>query len=338
MKKVVVVGLGNFGYAVLKHLDTEYTYKRYTLTGFTRNPEVISSLQADGTHPFVSAPAPLSKQVRVVSDLQQAVSDADHIILSVSSNAIADIITKMRHFITKPATIINTAKALDHRTGEPFSRVVEGILFEQKVMYSVIVGATIAADLLQNVPLGMNVASRDKKTLTEVASLFSSRNLRLFPTTDLIGVEYASAFKNVLSIFSGLVKGLGYSLETEIFAVTQMAAEVERLVVGQFGGTHETFALSSPCWGNDIWMSCTSKTRNRELGLILGTGKPVQEVLIEMEVQKKTTEGVFTIQVLNKLTDLTQYPLLSFMFNFFEGTARLDTISSLIENRKVARQ
>ncbi len=321
MKKVSVIGLGNFGSALLNHLDRKNN-GAYSLHGYSRNKEMIQKLKKER-----------SRRVTFGSDLELAVSDADYLVFAVTSSAVPEVIQHMKNYLQEGTTIVNTAKALDYTTGKPLSVIAARLLKGIHYNYAVLVGATIAQDLLKGIPLGINVASKNPSILIELTSLFQSKNLTVLPTQDLIGAEYASAFKNVIAIFSGMMHGIGYALESEIFAMTQAAAEVENLVIYELGGKRETFILSTPCWGNDLWMSCTSNTRNRELGILLGQGLSVKNALIHMKAHNKTVEGVYTIQVLNKITDLRKYPYLQFVYDFFSEHATLHNIKELLKNK-----
>ena len=85
-----------------------------------------------------------------------------------------------------------------------------------------------------------------------------------------------------------------------------MANEIERFCVRRLGAVQRTFSIGSQCWGNDMWMSCTGGTRNRALGQLIGQGKTLDEALSIMARQKKTVEGVQTLQAIGRL--LEKYP------------------------------
>src|SRR5690606_30568015 len=143
--------------------------------------------------------------------------------------------------------------------------------------YAMLAGGTIATDLFHQEPLGADIACENEGALAKLAKVFESRNLFVYPTTDLTGVEYASAFKNVISVMAGITSGMGFSYGAETHIISRCAYEVERVVTGELGGSEETFRMNSQCWGNDLWMSCTGNTRNREFGILLGRGFSIDE-------------------------------------------------------------
>lgn len=330
IKRVGVFGLGNFGFALLHHLDKKRKSSEYTLSSFTRNLSVLESLETTGKHPLFPDASPLSQNISYLKNYESFFRDVDYLVLSVPSSAIIEVIMQNKPHFVKPFTIINTAKALNIENGEPLSRVLQKVLTGIDYSYSFLSGATIAKDIVNGVPLGMNVASEDGHVLEDVSSLFQSETLRVYPTTDLIGVEYAAAFKNVVSIFSGLLNGLQFERETEIFGISRLAYEIETLITTELGGNIKTFTLSSPCWGNDVWLSCVSNTRNRNFGKLLSQKKSVKEAFSDVESKQETVEGVVTISILRKLTSLHNYPYLQFIHDFFNDKVPLSSVKQLL--------
>lgn len=331
MKNVKILGLGNFGYALLKHFD-EKVEKNYILTGYDRDKKLIDFLKKHKKHLYLFPTILLSKDVQFEKDLKKFIKDTDILILSISSSAIAEMLEKIKGYFTKHVVLVNTAKSLEYHTGQRFSMIAKNILKGVSYKYAVFSGGTMASDLFKKEPLGTDIASDDKQTAQQMAKLFNSSNLSVYPTTDLAGVEYAGAFKNVIAILAGIVKGLGFSYGSETFIISRAANEVENMVVNDLGGRRETFLLKSQCWGNDLWMSCTGNTRNREFGILLGKGYSVDEALKFMQKQRKLVEGVHTIKVLHKISDTRKYPLLNFVAQLFAGEVKVTQIKDVIFN------
>lgn len=331
MKTIVIIGLGNFGYALLKHFDVK-NRGEYSLKAYDRNPEVIYSLINHQKHLTLFPSVRISKQVSFSSSLESVASDADYIILAVSSNAFVEVMKKLRPYLRKKVVLINTSKALEYETGERFSIITKNVLTNKYYSYALLAGGTIAKDLFKSEPLGADIACEDAGILKDLSQLFNSYNLSIYPTIDLRGVEYASAFKNVVSILAGIIKGMGFSYGSETYVISRAADEIEDLVVHKLGGKAETFKLGTQSWGNDLWMSCTGPTRNREFGELIGKYKSVKSALKQMEKKNKTVEGVYTIKALHKLADLKFYPLLNFLSNYFHGKTDLEEIKKIIFN------
>jgi len=329
MLKVSVYGLGNFGYAILKHLDTKSDLD-VSLHAYDRNKKLIQCLSKKKKHLFLHKQHKISTEVIFERNVKDLVINCDVLILAVPSYTTREVIRKIKNHINKKIIIVNTAKAIDHKTGKRLSELISQEMLDNEYHYALLAGGTIARDLFLNEPLGMDIACENKIVAKKLTKLFQAPNLSVYPTTDLVGTEYASAFKNVISILAGMIQGMNFSYGSETHIISKIAYEIEKIVVNRFGGKKETFSMKSQCWGNDLWLSCTGKTRNKEFGVLLGKGISVEDAIKEMMKQGKTIEGLYTIRVLNRIVDSKAYPLLNFLYEFIStksvGLERLRNI------------
>jgi glycerol-3-phosphate dehydrogenase (NAD(P)+) len=313
--KISVYGVGNFGFALLTHLNRrQATGKDFSLYGYDKNKELMDYLRSKRMHPLHHRNVRISTSVIFPSSSEELVADTDILILAVTSDAIGQTISDLKSHINKKLILVNTAKALDAETGLRFSVIISECLRDVRHPFSVAMfaGGTIAKDLVNREPLGVDIASEDMRTLKILKSIFAADNLRVYTTTDIRGVEYAAAFKNVVSILAGIASGLGLSYGSQTYMISRAAGEVKKLVVGKLGGKEKTFSIESQCWGNDMWMSCTGGTRNREFGILLGRGYKPGEAAAEMQERNKTVEGINTVKAVKRLIEGSEsdFPLL----------------------------
>lgn len=330
MKKILIIGLGNFGYAILKHFDVKNNGE-YKLSAWDRNKHIIESLRQNRKHPNLFPDVEVSSSITFSTQLSEIIKNSNYVIFAISSSAYSHVLKNIRIKIPENAIIINTAKALDE-SGKRFSEITKEILEKKNYTYAVFAGGTIASDLFKKEPLGIDIACSNEQRLQELSHLFNSYNLSVYPTTDVVGVEYAAAFKNIVSILAGLIRGMGYSYGSETHVISRAADELADLTVKQLGGQPKTFSMGSQAWGNDLWMSCTGKTRNKEFGERIGKGEKIDEVLKHMKQEGKTVEGIQTINVLNKIADVSKYPLLNYLNTFFNENGDLKMIEKIIFN------
>lgn len=327
--KISIYGLGNFGYAFLKHFDKKHS--DLTICGFDRDRNLTSHLEKERSHLSLHHEYKVSKDVVIAQNTKQLLEDCDILILAVPSYATREVIKKVKPYLLNNITIVNTSKALDNQTGKRLSVIVAEELGKTDYKYALFAGGTIATDLFKHEPLGATIASEDKEELPRLAKLFASPNLHVYPTTDLSGVEYASAFKNVVSILAGIIKGMGFSYGSETHIITVVADEIESIVTGHLGGNKATFSMKSQAWGNDLWMSCTGSTRNREFGILLGTGMSVSMSVSDMKKRNKTVEGINTIAILDKIVSLNDYPFLKFLHSLIvKRNIKVESIKDII--------
>jgi glycerol-3-phosphate dehydrogenase len=335
MPLVLILGLGNFGYAILKHLD-RYKSADYTIAAFDRNPEVMEKLRKSGRHARIKPRHRISSKIVLPTSLEEIFPKVDILILAVTAASVTEVMSNLNvlRSVKKKLVIINTAKALAPKTGERLETIIKKH-FLQPFSYVYLAGGTIAEDLFNSYPLGATIASENLQSLRVTEKLLASPNFRLYPTKDVAGTEYCAAFKNVVSIFAGIISGLGWPYGSETYFISRFSREVEQFVIKELKGRPTTFGMDSQCWGNDLWMSCTGNTRNRQLGYLIGKGKSVSKAIVKMKKEKKAVEGLTTINVLPKLSPhLNNYPFLNLMYQIIiKGKPVEETIQRLIEDK-----
>lgn len=313
--KISVYGLGNFGFALLTHLNRRQSDgKDFSLHGYDNNRKLSDHLRTKRMHPLHHRNVRISTSVIFSNSSEELMAETDILVLAVTSDAIKQVISDLKSHIKRELIIVNTAKALDAKTGLTFSVIISECLKDMRHPFSIAMfaGGTIASDLVNHEPLGVDIASEDRRTLKILKDIFTMDNLRVYTTTDIRGVEYAAALKNVVSILAGIVSGLGLSYGSQTHMISRAAGEVKKLVVGKLGGKEKTFSIESQCWGNDMWMSCTGSTRNREFGILLGRGYKPGEAMAEMKRRNKTVEGINTVKAVKRLIEGSEsnFPLL----------------------------
>jgi len=305
-----VYGIGNFGFAILKHLSNKkFHHKLYC---FDRNSDVLNSIFKEYRHPFLHNRYKFNKNINVCFSPSEIIGNVDLLILCVTSDAVLDIANQVKKYSKKKIIILNTAKALDKISGDLISSIFDRILNNFQYEYGMLAGGTIASDLFKQEPLGVNIATQNSKTQILLREVFSSENLRVYLSSDVIGVEYAAAFKNVIAILAGIVHGSNYSFGSETHLISRASGEVENLVVNYLGGDRATFSMDSQCWGNDLWMSCLGDSRNRKLGILIAKNNSFAKGIKKAKTLKITVEGVNSIYALEKLVGMNheKFPIL----------------------------
>ncbi|TVQ32403.1 MAG: hypothetical protein EA376_05910 [Phycisphaeraceae bacterium] len=303
VEQVGLYGVGHFGYAMLRRLEPR-AGTDIALRAFDRNEQVRHALERDRRHPIHDTESEFSTHVEIVHDVAALMKDLDVLILAVTSNSTREVAEAVGgQPWSGPLIMVNTAKALDFKTGRRLSEIVAKSIPRPPALYTyaALAGGTIASDVLHDQPLGMTIACGDGATLPRLKRLFGSAQMWVQTTTDLAGVEYAGALKNVVSICSGLARGLGLNFGAQTHLISRIAWEVEDFCVRKLGAERTTFSIGSQCWGSDLWMSCLGPTRNRELGEMIGKGASLDEANLKMARLNKTVEGVQTLRAMESI-------------------------------------
>jgi glycerol-3-phosphate dehydrogenase (NAD(P)+) len=158
-----------------------------------------------------------------------------------------------------------------------------------QVQFAVLSGPTFAREIARGDPAAVVIASEQEATAQLVQREFSSRQLRLYRNSDVIGVELGGSVKNVIAIAAGVCDGLGLGSNSIAALITRGLAELTRLVVAT-GGKKETMAGLAGL--GDLVLTCTGAlSRNRTVGEELGKGKKLKEIVSSMRM---VAEGVRT--------------------------------------------
>ena len=151
-KKISIYGIGNFGYAILKHLDNKND-QSISLYAYDRNSELIQNLQKTQSHLFFHKFVKISDKIKFIDNVGELIDNCDVLILAINSEATREVIHSIKNFIKKDIIILNTVKALDYKTGKRISKIVNEELEGINYVYALISGGTIASDLFSHEPL-----------------------------------------------------------------------------------------------------------------------------------------------------------------------------------------
>jgi glycerol-3-phosphate dehydrogenase (NAD(P)+) len=194
--------------------------------------------------------------------------------------------------------VISGTKGIERDTLARMSQVCfeEGLSRHRGVHFAVVSGPSFASELVSGVPTASVVASEEAELAEQVRNLFSANNLRLYSTSDVVGVEIGGTAKNVIAIAAGAAVGLGYGHNTLAALMTRGLHEVTRLGMA-CGGRQRTF--SGLAGMGDLVLTCTGgESRNRRTGLELAQGKTLEQIEAETSM---VAEGVLNSLALRQL-------------------------------------
>lgn len=233
-------------------------------------------------------------EAEVTGDLGQALAGAD-IVLGVMPSAHARAVyTAMQSHLNAPAAaqiiFVSATKGLEHDSLARMSEVireVSGREFAPRV--AALSGPSFALELARGDPTAVVIASADLQVASEIQREFSSSTLRLYTNDDIIGVELGGAVKNVIALSAGVCAGLGLGANTIAALITRGLSEMTRLAVAA-GGRRDTLAGLAGL-GDLVLTATGTLSRNRSVGVELGKGRKLTEILSRMRM---VAEGVGT--------------------------------------------
>jgi len=219
-------------------------------------------------------------------DLNETVEEASHLLLVVPSHAFRATLDAIKPRLSKDSIIAWATKGIEPATGRLLSQVAKDVLGDDREL-GVISGPTFAKEVAQGLPTAVTVAARDTVTAEAIAAWLRNDRVRVYTSTDLIGVELGGATKNVLAIATGISDGLGLGANARAALITRGLAEMRRLNEA-LGGKPET-VMGLAGIGDLVLTSTDNQSRNRQLGLALGKGRQLATILGEIG---QVVEGV----------------------------------------------
>lgn len=257
---VAVLGAGSWGTAVAIHLARHH--QRVLLWSARQTAiQAMTAQQMNQTYlPNITFPPTLIP----VSDLTQAVKEADDVIIALPSQAFAEFIATM----PKPAHgLCWLTKGLDPTTNDVLSHTVRA-RWGEELPVAVISGPSFAKEVAKGLPTALVLAGNHAAYLQKIQQRLHHQSMRVYISDDLMGVQLAGAVKNVLAIACGISDGLAFGANARAALITRGLAEMSRLGLA-YGARQETFMGLAGL--GDLVLTCTdNQSRNRRFGLLLG--------------------------------------------------------------------
>jgi glycerol-3-phosphate dehydrogenase (NAD(P)+) len=237
---------------------------------------------------------PIPEGLRVTGD-NAAVSEAEIVVSVIPSEFLRATFTRLRPHLHAKQIIVSATKGVEDRSLLRMSQVIAECMAETgtaglTLPIGAFSGPSFALEVAQGQPTAITVAFDDAAIAARIQAELSSETLRLYTSTDVIGVEMGGALKNVIAIAAGVADGVGLGHNSAAALMTRGIAEITRLAVA-CGGRRETLAGLSGV--GDLVLTCTgSLSRNRTVGQELGRGRKLPEILAGLG--GKVAEGVLT--------------------------------------------
>lgn len=221
-----------------------------------------------------------------------AVHDAEIILFVVPSEHLRSVCGTVAPLLHRDQLIVSATKGIEDGTYLRMTQVIAEVLatHNRKLPCGVLSGPSFAQEVGAGSPTAITIASSDTDLAARIQEEFARPTLRLYTNDDVVGVELGGALKNAIAIAAGATCGLGLGHNSVAALITRGIAEMTRLAVA-CGGQSDTLAGLSGL--GDLVLTCTGAlSRNRHVGLELGRGRKLQEILLEMH--GKVAEGVRT--------------------------------------------
>jgi glycerol-3-phosphate dehydrogenase (NAD(P)+) len=227
-------------------------------------------------------------------DLAAAVAGAETVVVAIPSQYARSTYASLASLLDPDALLVSATKGLELDTLQRMSEVAAQELPGHPL--AVLSGPSFAQEVARGLPTAVVVACARPQSAEALQHAISSRTFRAYASDDVVGVELAGALKNVVAIAAGILDGLGYGHNTAAALITRGLAEMTRL--GLAMGAHPSTFAGRAGMG-DLVLTCTGDlSRNRSVGIQIGQGRKLAEILGEMRMVAegvKTTESAYNL-------------------------------------------
>jgi glycerol-3-phosphate dehydrogenase (NAD(P)+) len=283
MKTTAVLGAGSWGTALAVHLAKSGHHVRL----WARDVGVVQALCSARVNDQYLPGIPLPEGIAPTASLAEALTGARFVVVAVPSHGFRAVVRRATPFLTD-AVLVSATKGIEVDSLQRMSQVIETET-SGACRTVVLSGPSFALETARGLPTVVLAASADADAAAAVQEHFRGQGLRIYVNDDVPGVEIGGALKNVIAIAAGVTEGLGLGHNALAALITRGLAEISRLALAE-GGRRDTLAGLSGL--GDLVLTCTGDlSRNRRVGIELGRGRSLDEILGSMRM---VAEGVRT--------------------------------------------
>lgn len=283
---IAVLGAGSWGTALAKSIADQGNSVRL----WARRPDLADAIRDSRRNqaylPGIALPPTLS----ATSDLAEALSGAEVALFVVPSHGLRGVLSDSRLWLPKSGPILCATKGIENESLMLMSQVFHEVLPDvDPGRFCSLGGPSFALEVARGLPTAFSIASSDPNMANAAQTLIANDRMRAYTTDDVIGVELGGAVKNVIAIAAGASDGLGFGHNARAGLITRGVAEISRLATKL--GAHPLTVAGLSGMG-DLVLTCTGDlSRNRRVGVDLGSGKQLKDILGGMTM---VAEGVKT--------------------------------------------
>ena len=290
-KTVAIIGAGSWGTA----LAVAAARNRHVVRLWAREAEVARTIQHEHRNPIYLPDIALPENISASDSFAEALNDVSFALIVVPSHSMREVVRKVQPYLNSGSIIVSATKGVENHSLMRMSEVTRDVLGYQP-RFAVLSGPSFAREVAKGDPTAIVVASDDAETAFLVQRAMSSSVFRVYRNDDVVGVELGGAIKNVVAIGAGVVRGLGFGTNAVAAIITRGLAEMTRLALA-CGARTETMAGLAGL--GDLVLTCTGDlSRNRHVGIELGKGRRLSEIVGEM---REVAEGVKTTRAVYEL-------------------------------------
>lgn len=291
--RITVLGAGSWGTTLALILHNN----GHEITLWEYNRSYAKAIEKKRENSVFLPGVAIPEDIEISNDLKESVKNKHFIIIAVPTQFIRNVLLQIKNFNFSETTFVSVSKGIEKGSLLTVSQIVSEVFPKlPQSNIGVLSGPSHAEEVSRKIPTAVVAASTDYNTSIQIQSIFMTSYFRVYSSTDLVGVEFGGALKNVIAIGAGIVDGASFGDNTKAAIMTRGIAEISRLAT-ELGAEQHTFSGLSGM--GDLIVTCMSRhSRNRHVGEQIGKGIKLKEVLKSM---KMVAEGVETCRSVHQL-------------------------------------
>jgi glycerol-3-phosphate dehydrogenase (NAD(P)+) len=307
--KAGLLGGGSWGTTVASLIA-----RNAPVTIWARDDETVSEINTEHSNSKYLPGARLNSRLVATGSIEEAVAACDVLVMGIPSQHFRDVLEQASEHLRPWVPVISLTKGLELSTRMRMTEVINQVLPGHPV--GVLTGPNLAREIIVGQAAASVIAMEDEIIVRELQRLFHSGLFRVYTNTDLIGCELGGVLKNIIAIAVGMGDGQGAGDNTRSALITRGLAEIIRLGVAM-GGRPETFAGLAGM--GDLIATCTSpKSRNHHVGVELGKGRSIDEVIEGMVMVAEGVKSAPTVMALGEQYGI-EMPITGDVLSVLEG-------------------
>lgn len=290
-RKAAVIGAGSWGTALANLLCAN----GHEVVLWSRGQEVADLINRKRENAVYLPGIRVHDELKATTSMEQALAGAATVLMVVPSHAMRTTAAAAAPFMRADAVVVSASKGIEDETCKTmFEVIADEVGLAERI--AVLSGPSFAAEVAIGQPTVVVAAAQTQALAERVQADFASLTLRVYSSTDVIGVEIGGVVKNIMAIATGVSDGLGYGHNARAATITRGLAEIMRLA-GSMGARTETLAGLSGV--GDLVLTCTGDlSRNRQLGLRIGRGEKIADILAGMRMVAEGVRNTKTVKAL----------------------------------------
>ena len=324
-ERIAVLGAGSWGSALANLLAK----KGHNVTVWSFERDVAEAINAQHENPRYLNGIALDQRLAATTSIGDAVRNADVVLSVTPAQHVRGVMSEAARFMRGDARVVSASKGIETRTLQTMAEVLEETVPGAPGAHATFLsGPSFALEVAREQPTAVAMASHHHESAMRAQQLFQSAYFRVYTNTDVIGLELGGSIKNVIAIAAGMASGLGLGHNALAALITRGLAEMARLGVA-LGANPLTF--SGLAGMGDLILTCTGElSRNRSVGIALGQGKSIEEILGGMYMVAEGVETTRAVQALAARTRIEMPIVQEVHVVLFEAQSAREALDNLM--------